>query len=523
MIRNYRGRVFYKTFAVLLPVAFIISALIFVTYIKTSFEDIRAQLVLKDSSFASFEASENLRHVISEKVNILVAAAATLSTSFGDDRARFLSGAHAIRESSPGFFSISWVDPSEVVRWVVSDEEVPAALNQKLRSDVKGYIEESRVTGQPQLSHVGNLYSGLRGFVVFVPIYTRDKLFKGWVAGTIVVEDFLHDFFSKRLKDDSLGVLMKWKNQDSYIFQLGEARPPDSYSLRFETKIYNQILDVAVSKDPATLIKKQKTHWNLIFISFYVAIAAIAIFLFYVIRTQFKVMKLYSDLRRDKAIISVLSHDIATPLTILIESAKRLKEKVGDKLQGEVDRILRSAEKQKDLLTKARAFHATNLGKTKIYIEPVDVSELITETLSLYSDRLSEKNISYKVDMKDGLLRVLADPMSAAHNVLGNVISNAIKFSRSGTKITLSTYRYKKSYVVIEVKDQGSGIPKEIINSLFDYSSHSTRTGTHGETGTGLGMLQIKAFMEYYKGAVEVSSDENGTTIRLIFRDADQV
>src|SRR5690606_2515071 len=120
----------------------------------------------------------------------------------------------------------------------------------------------------------------------------------------------------------------------------GQIQPIEEYGLRFQTKIFNQVLDVAVDTNQQILQGLQRNHWNVIFYSFYIAVILISIFLFYIIRAQFKFIKLNSDLRRDKTIISVLSHDIATPLTLLIESAKRLKDKLGGQYESEIERIL---------------------------------------------------------------------------------------------------------------------------------------------------------------------------------------
>lgn len=521
MTSAVRSKFLYKVFAISVPIVFIVLSLIFVTYTKNSFENTRSELVIKESAYASFEASENLRSAITEKVNILLAIGEPHHHIFGKEPEHFHDLAKSVRKTIKGFFSISWVDPDMIVRWVDSDEELPAAKNQKATEKVYSYLTESRETRQPQITHIGRLFEGSQGFGIFVPIFSPTNEFKGWLTGTIIIEDFLSLFFDRRNYDD-FNVLMKWKSQDSYIYRLGIEQPPEAYGLHFETVIYNQVLDVSVDANQDELLLKQKQRWNIIFISFYVAIAVIATFLFYMIRNQFKFIKLNSDLRRDKTIISVLSHDIAAPLTVLIESAKRLKEKLAGQHFDDLERILKSAEKQKDLLNKARSFHATNLGKTKLHLEPAHVSDLITEALSLYKDQFTEKDISYHVEMRDGILRVLTDPTSAVHNVLGNVISNSIKFSKSGTKIQIASYKLKNKHVVIEIRDQGTGIPTEIIDSIFEYNRNSTRKGTNGEVGTGLGMLQIKAFMDYYNGAVKIETSSKGTSIKLIFLNADQ-
>jgi signal transduction histidine kinase len=84
------------------------------------------------------------------------------------------------------------------------------------------------------------------------------------------------------------------------------------------------------------------------------------------------------------------------------------------------------------------------------------------------------------------------------NTVLRNLISNAIKFSDKGKKISviIGKYAEDEKYVTISVRDEGVGIKEETINKLFRVDTKITTKGTGGETGTGLGLILCKEFIE---------------------------
>ncbi len=97
-------------------------------------------------------------------------------------------------------------------------------------------------------------------------------------------------------------------------------------------------------------------------------------------------------------------------------------------------------------------------------------------------------------------------------SVIQNLITNAIKFSQPGTAIILSC-KDNNGFAEISVKDSGVGICEENIKKLFKIEEQFTTKGTNEETGSGLGLILCKEFIEKNGGQIWVESSEgNGTT-----------
>lgn len=509
----------YKGAAIVVPTAFVIAAMIITAYVKKTYEHTENELIINQSKFAANEFAENLKEQFLHRVSILEISAESYADAFPKGRKQFDKTTPIIFKNTPGFLAVNWVDSSGHIRWTFPKLENQAAEDKLLlnRSDVSPYLLASKDERISKISHVVDLYQGPKGVVVYVPIY-EGNFFRGWYNGAIDIEKFLNEFLAPK-NVENLHFVIKWRGHENYTFTHGN-KQKDVKKIAFDIQILNQTLDVEVDFLINSSVGKRRDQMEKIFISIYISVGIIALFLFYLIRSQFAFMRLNDKLTRDRTIINVLSHDMATPLMLITEATRRLKEKLKTGSYPDVDRILRSSEKQTQLLNRVRSFHATNIGKIHIELHPVSTTELISEALTSYEEAFKAKNITYSVEHPQGILYCLTDRVTAVNNVLGNVISNAIKFSEPGTKVSLKSYSDKKC-VIIEISDQGSGIPKEVLSQLFDEKGKTSRKGTRGEAGTGLGMLQVKAFMEYYKGSVKIHSSEKGTQVQLYFRKAD--
>jgi signal transduction histidine kinase len=140
----------------------------------------------------------------------------------------------------------------------------------------------------------------------------------------------------------------------------------------------------------------------------------------------------------------------------------------------------------------------------------------------LYATELEKKNLKIEYDFQRYRgLNFLVEPVSFKNQVLGNAISNAIKFSMPSSKITIRTYPFNHQYHALEIVDSGIGIPPSLMSSLFDMSKKTSRPGTTGESGTGYGMHIMKSFVEMYQGKISVESLDDshpasGTTVKIL-------
>jgi signal transduction histidine kinase len=114
-----------------------------------------------------------------------------------------------------------------------------------------------------------------------------------------------------------------------------------------------------------------------------------------------------------------------------------------------------------------------------------------------------EQNIEIKIAEN---LEITAD-YNMMHTVLRNLLQNAIKFTGNKGWIKISAQHAKKE-VTIAVEDNGTGIPAENLKKLFRMDIKFSSPGTNKETGTGLGLLLCKEFVEKHGGRIGVKSRE---------------
>jgi len=101
------------------------------------------------------------------------------------------------------------------------------------------------------------------------------------------------------------------------------------------------------------------------------------------------------------------------------------------------------------------------------------------------------------------------------NTILRNIISNAIKFTPISGQISIKA-KTDKDQTIIQIADTGVGIPKDKLEKLFVIEKSRSTTGTNGETGTGLGLILVKDFVEKNNGTISVHSELNKGTIFTI-------
>jgi two-component system sensor histidine kinase/response regulator len=216
-----------------------------------------------------------------------------------------------------------------------------------------------------------------------------------------------------------------------------------------------------------------------------------------------------SKLNTDKdRFISILSHDLRSPFNALLGLSEVLKKEVRKLDIDEIENIAidinttgqRTYNLLEDILTWARA----QQGKIPCEPQNLSFSEIcydIHKTLNLTANA---KSISLNYSNADHMT-VFADK-NMLKTVLRNIVSNAIKFTNSGGAINISAIQ-TDSDITISVLDNGIGIQPDNITKLFDISEYITTKGTAGETGTGLGLLLCKEFVEKHHGKIWVESE----------------
>ncbi|MFL5815038.1 MAG: 7TM diverse intracellular signaling domain-containing protein [Bdellovibrionia bacterium] len=201
-----------------------------------------------------------------------------------------------------------------------------------------------------------------------------------------------------------------------------------------------------------------------------------------------------------RSLIHVICHDLRNPLTVI----SGLAQSYSQRGQKEWNPIMRAVQIQQEILDYVRLKEAIQLGKHRLEMVPVSISEAAENARFVFDRRIQEKKLQWHCEIEDGC-SALADRTLLIHTVIANLVSNAVKFTPPGGRIDIQAYTLGKK-VQIEVRDSGIGIPSQLLPHLFSSNAITTRLGTEGERGNGFGMPLVKTVVESFGGTLTVQS-----------------
>ena len=222
--------------------------------------------------------------------------------------------------------------------------------------------------------------------------------------------------------------------------------------------------------------------------------------------------------------ISVVSHELRTPVTSIRGTLGLVLHGVTGELPEEAQEMLqialRNTERLGALIDDILDMERIDSGKISIHLRSTDPRSIVDEVLE--SQRQLAIDFDVKLEVLDSPSRpwLCADP-DKLHQVLMNLVSNAIKYSPSGECVDISIVTTTEDMVRISVRDRGSGIPEEFQASLFEKFTRADTSDTRRREGTGLGLSIAKRLTEEMGGRIgfETAAGE-GTTMFVEFPSA---
>lgn len=222
--------------------------------------------------------------------------------------------------------------------------------------------------------------------------------------------------------------------------------------------------------------------------------------------------------------ISIISHELRTPIAALQGSIELLLSgQLGD-LSELGQRLLRIAARNSERLVRLTNdifdLELFASGRIQLYPQPCQVTHLIKQVAIAMQPIATQAQIDLRVDLDLQPEEILADPARITQ-VLTNLLSNAIKFSQAGTQIRLTieqrsaaaiptstpiTLPAAESYVVIQVKDEGQGIPADQLETIFDHFQQADASNARQQGGAGLGLAVCRSIVRRHQGYLWVES-----------------
>jgi PAS domain S-box-containing protein len=218
--------------------------------------------------------------------------------------------------------------------------------------------------------------------------------------------------------------------------------------------------------------------------------------------------------------IANISHELRTPMNAILGFSELIQRHVQQnydaQLAGMVERIFRNGRHLLALIEELLDFSRIKAAQLKLYPEPLDVVELMTQVVEELQPLAEQKAIELRVRASQDCIAVMNDP-TRLRQVIVNLLSNAIKFTEKGS-VTVEIQELPEERIALVVQDTGIGIAEAHLSNIFCefWQVNASTTRSHG--GIGLGLAIVQAIVGLMQGSIRIeSAPEQGTTVRVEF------
>ena len=210
--------------------------------------------------------------------------------------------------------------------------------------------------------------------------------------------------------------------------------------------------------------------------------------------------------------LSVATHELRTPLSIILGYNSMLAESLGDRLTTEEGGILREAvgscKRLIRMVNSMLDITQIESGHMKMSLAPSDLRRVCSQVVSLFQQKAKAKNISLGLEVPANLPAMKLDA-ERIEQVLVNLIGNALKFTNAGGNVMVSVRQSGPgSQVIVSVADTGIGISAQDKDRIFDeFSQVYNRAGKKPREGSGLGLAIARRIVQAHQGTLSVTSE----------------
>jgi len=209
-------------------------------------------------------------------------------------------------------------------------------------------------------------------------------------------------------------------------------------------------------------------------------------------------------------LFSIIAHDLRNPFVVLLGFSEMLMNKAPqlspEKIQQFANNIFNASEKNYNLVVNLLEWARLQKGLIHPTHETVKPGELVNEVVMSCEHLYSSKQIHLDTTIEDDSY-VLVDKEMLKF-IVRNLLTNAIKYTQNQGHIKISVQKQDDDLLFV-VSDSGMGIEPHMLDTIFRLTNQSSKSGTKGEKGTGLGLTLCKEFVEKLNGKIWVDSELN--------------
>ncbi len=225
------------------------------------------------------------------------------------------------------------------------------------------------------------------------------------------------------------------------------------------------------------------------------------------------ISRLQQDLRREKQFTSDVSHELWTPLSVILGHANLIKRWGKDdsaQLEKSLDSLIAEANSMVDIIQNLLMISRMESGRLKISKSQIDISSVfcrVAENTKSWADGLG-----FEIHINEPY--VFADE-PLLYEACTIIVSNSVKFAGGNARISLSSFS-EDGFIKIRIADNGPGFSSETLPHVFERFYRGDESHTRSAGGSGLGLAIVKSIMDALGGSAEAANGEKGGAVMTL-------
>jgi signal transduction histidine kinase len=209
--------------------------------------------------------------------------------------------------------------------------------------------------------------------------------------------------------------------------------------------------------------------------------------------------------------LAMVSHELRTPSHAILGWAQLIKGRLADEeiIAHGIEVIERNARLQAQLIEQLLDFSRVNNGLLRLDAQNASLVPILEAAIETMQPQAQTKEIALNMELDASAISVSCDP-ARLHQVITNLLANAIKFTPSGGRVDVRLVR-QGAYAEVTVSDTGRGIPAEFLPHIFEPYRQAGINKAVAHDGLGLGLTIARHIIESHKGKIHAESLGEGT------------
>jgi len=280
-----------------------------------------------------------------------------------------------------------------------------------------------------------------------------------------------------------------------------------------EVKYETSKKDMEIISKNATIAQRESERFVLavVLVFLFIVLAMLSVILW--MRSRRNRILAEINATKDK-FFNIISHDLRSPAIAIRSGLKSMVENMKlmsvSEIKQFMSELFNASDNQVELLESILNWARIQAGRIEYKPALIDVGAALRTELNLARTAATNKGITLTADIPDDIF-ITAD-QEMLRTIVRNLLNNAIKFTKSGGCVSISTELTANRHCIITVTDNGTGMDEEQLKNLFRLDNRKSLHGTAGEQGTGLGLVVCKELVEKHGSKLNVTSEQGKGT-----------